>query len=376
MKKILVIISNSNGVGGAETATYRFLSKVDPNKFLIDVCFFGFEDEYVLAVKKVVNKVFCIDTKKCGQISTYLKLLGLIKLHKYEIVHTHLARADIFGLFLGYLTPVTLISTEHNLSDRRKVTALGRVYYQLAKRRTDYFIGVSSAIINWLESIGVSERKLVLIPNPIEIPVEQKKVVSRHDFLQACHWPEESIVIGTVANLRPVKGLSYLIDSIKILVHLGVNIRLVIIGEGPERDILENQILVNQLTGYVKLLGFRKDVRDVLPLFDIYVSPSLMEGFGISIVEAMSCRLPVVATEVGGVTDFLTHKRNSYLVRPRDPYGLAAGISYLIDNEAEAFKFGEYAFNDIKRYQTDNLVKYIEGLYEGDPQSCRAVLNI
>jgi len=366
MKKILILISNFNGVGGAETATYRFLSKIDRNKLKVDVCFFGFEDDFVLSVKEVVNKVFCIDVKKCGFISTYFKILKLIKAEKYDILHTHLALADIYGLFLGFLTPVKLISTEHNLTDRRKVTALGRIYYRLAKWRINYFVGVSSKIIYWLKSIGVPEKKLVLIPNPIEKNEAGKEVLSKSDFRKAFRWPDDSIIIGTVANFRPVKGLSYLIDSIKILKETGVDVRLVIAGEGPERGNLENQIRANQLTGDVKLLGFRNDIGNLLPLFDIYVSPSLMEGFGISIVEAMSHRLPVVATEVGGVTDFLQHKRNSYLVRPRDPYALATGISYLINNKTQAVKFRECAYNDIKHFETDNLVKYIEKLYMGD----------
>lgn len=375
MKKILVIISNFNGVGGAETATFRFLCKIDRSQFYIDVCFFGFEDEFSGSVKKAVNNVFCIDVKKLGHISAFLKIYRLIKTEKYEIVHTHLAMADVYGLFLGYLTPVKLISTEHNLSDRRKVTVLGRFYYRLAKRRIHHFVGVSSKIVGWLRNIGVSEKKLVLIPNPIEIDAEQKKNSPRSGFLQACQWPEDSIIIGTVANLRPVKGLSYLIDSIKILVDLGVNVRLVIVGEGPERGNLESQIRKNQLAGHVKLLGFRKDVMDVFPFFDIYVSPSLMEGFGISIVEAMSHGLPVVSTEVGGVTDFLTHKKNSYLVKPRDPYALAAGISYFVNNKNEAVKFGENAFNDIKYFNTDSLVKYIEDLYAGEVRSVGIVVN-
>jgi len=369
MKKILIIISNFNGVGGAETATYRFLSKIDRNKFKVDVCFFGFEDDFVLSVKEVVNKVFCIDVKKCGFISTYFKILKLIKAEKYDILHTHLALADVYGLFLGFLTPVKLISTEHNLSDRRKVTVLGRFYYRLAKWRINYFVGVSSKIILWLKSIGIPEKKLVLIPNPIEIGWVRKEVVSKSEFRKAFRWPDDSIIIGTVANFRPVKGLSYLIDGMKILKETGVNVKLVIAGEGPERDNLENQIRANQLIGDIKLLGFRKDIRDLLPLFDLYVSPSLMEGFGISIVEAMSHGLPVVATEVGGVTDFLKNRKNSYLVRPRDPDALAEGISYLINNKTEAVKFRECAYNDIKHFETDHLVKYIEKLYMGDAHS-------
>jgi len=369
MKKVLIIISNFNGVGGAEIATYRFLKKIDRNKFQVDVCFFGYEDGFILSVKEAVNKAICFDVKKDGHISTYLKLLKLLNKEKYKIVHTHLALADVYGLFLRLLVPFKWISTEHNLSDRRKVTAAGRIYYRLARSKIQYFIGVSSKIINWLNSIGVPEKKLVLIPNPIELDWEQKKVISKRYFLQACQWPEDSIIIGAVANMRPVKGLSYLIDSIKILVDEGINARLVIVGDGPKRGNLENQIKMNRLTGNVKLLGFRKDVRDILPLFDIYVSPSIMEGFGISIAEAMSCRIPVVSTEVGGVTDFLVHKKNSYLVKSGDPYELAVGISYFINNKTEAVKLCETAFNDIKNFKTDNLINYIEQLYEGKAQN-------
>lgn len=77
----------------------------------------------------------------------------------------------------------------------------------------------------------------------------------------------------------------------------------------------------------------------------------------------MSCKLPVVATAVGGVTDFLRHMENAYLVRPHDPYELAAGISYFLENESQAGKISECAFNDAKPYETDKLIKYIEQLY-------------
>jgi len=366
MKKILIVISNFNGIGGAETATYRFLSKVDRKKCKVDVCFFGFEDDFVLSVKRVVNRVFCIDVKKCGLISTYFKLLKLIKAGKYDILHTHLALADIYGLFLSFFTPVRLISTEHNLSDRRKVTALGRIYYRLARWRTNCFVGVSSKILHWLRSMGIPEGKLVLIPNPIELDQTYGEVVLKSGFREIFNWPDDSIVIGTVANLRPVKGLSCLIESMRILIETGVEARLVIVGEGPERSSLENQIRANRLTGQVQMIGFRKDVGNLLPWFDLYVSPSLMEGFGMSIVEAMSRGVPVVATEAGGVTDFLRHMENSYLVKPGDPRALAEGISYLINNQSEAVKFSARAYNDVRRFETDNLVQYLEKLYAGD----------
>ncbi|NPV73009.1 MAG: glycosyltransferase [Pelotomaculum sp.] len=369
MKKILVMISNFNGVGGAETATARFLSKISREKFIIDVCFFGFEDEFALSVKKDVNNIYCFDVKKRGHIWTFFEILKLVKREKYEIIHTHLALADLYGLFLGWLTPVKLISTEHNLSDRRKATLPGRVYYRLAGRRVDYFVGVSSKVVEWLRAAGIPEKKLVLIPNPIEINPKQAAPSFKKDFLKSCRWPEDSTVIGTVANLRPVKGLRYLIDSIKILVDEGVNVRLVIAGEGPERGSLERQIEANRLSGHVRLLGFRKDIENVYSLFDIYVSPSLMEGFGMAIAEAMSRRLPVVSTAAGGVTDFLEHGKNSYLVRPRDPSALAEGIRYFVNNKAGAVKIGETAFIDAGRFRTERLVACLEDLYEGREQN-------
>ncbi len=367
MKKVLIIISNFNGVGGAETATHRFLRKIDKGKFQVDVCFFGHEDEFAMSVKEAVNNAICFDVKKDGKFSTYMKLLKLVSRDKDELVQTHLALAVVYGLFLRPLLPFKWISTEHNLSDRRKTSSAGRVYYYLARRKIHYFIGVSSKVIDWLKTAGVPENKLRLIPNPIESVEYPQNRIKRSDFLQACGWPEGVKIVGTAANLRSVKGLNYLLDSIKLLIDAGKPVRLVIAGEGPERSNLEKQISINQLTGYVKLLGFTKNVRNIMPLFDIYASPSLMEGFGMSIVEAMSCGLPVVSTGVGGVTDFLRHMENSYLVRPRDPCDLAAGISYFLENENEAGLISACACSDIKRYETDNLIKYLEMVYQSEP---------
>ena len=365
MKKILVIISNFNGIGGAETALYRFLSRSSRERFCIDVCFFGYEDEFARAIKGFVNDVYCLDVKKTGHLAAFRQLLRLAGNGKYHMVHTHLALADVYGLLLGYFRPVRLISTEHNISDRRKTTAPGRVYYFLARRRFHRFIGVSSKVVDWLQNAGIPAEKLAVIPNPIEFDNrEPPEAGSRSELLHACGWPEDSVLIGSVANLRRVKGLNYLVEGMGILVNRGVNARLVLVGDGPERGNLEKQVQELGLAGHVMLPGFIKDARHMLPLFDIYVSPSLMEGFGISIVEAMSCGLPVVATAVGGVTDFLTHMENAYLVSPGDPLELAAGISYLAGHGVEARKMRTRALLDSRRFRTENLVPLLERLYE------------
>lgn len=364
MSRILFMISNFNGVGGAETALYRLLSKWKPDSFTIDVCFLGFEDDFSRSVERFVHRVYWVDVKKHGHLAGLRQLLHLVKREKYDFVHTHLGLADVYGLLLGYFTPVRLISTEHNLSDRRKKTAPGRIYYFWARRRVHRFVGVSSQVADWLKNAGIPAEKLVVIPNPVEITDKQLNGAwDRNEFIRSGGWPEDSVIIGSVANLRAVKGLNYLVDGIRLLVDRGINARLVLVGDGPERSSLERQIEALELQGRVKLTGFIHDARRMLSLFDIYVSPSLMEGFGMSIVEAMSCSLPVVATAVGGVTDFLSHRENAYLVRPGDSEELAAGISYLIQNRDQARRMGARARRDSVRFKTENLVPLLEGLY-------------
>lgn len=130
-------------------------------------------------------------------------------------------------------------------------------------------------------------------------------------------------VIGVVARLVPEKGLAHLIHA---LVQLPGDVHLVIAGDGPERPMLEKTAESLRIAGRVHFLGHRDDVAQLYPAFDVFCLPSLSEGLPRSVLEAQACGVPVVATNVGALSDAVCH-RTGLLVEPGDPDALADALA-------------------------------------------------
>src|SRR5205823_2275690 len=136
--------------------------------------------------------------------------------------------------------------------------------------------------------------------------------------------PRDVLILGTVGRLDPVKSHGVIIRALARLRACGTDAFLLLIGEGPERPRLEREIRESGLAGQVRLFGHTDRVRDVLNCLDIYVQASLYEGFSNTVLEAMACGLPVVATRTGGTVDLLRDGHEGYLFEPDDDPALTA----------------------------------------------------
>jgi Glycosyltransferase len=148
------------------------------------------------------------------------------------------------------------------------------------------------------------------------------------------------IAIGTVARLVPVKGLDSMIGAMLLLKERSRSVTLEVIGAGPERERLEQETAGAGLADIVRFIGWRDDVRALMVHWDIYVQPSLSEGFGIAAVEAMAQGLPVVATRVGGLPEIVMDGETGILVPPRDSAALADAIDTLINDPVLRLRMG------------------------------------
>lgn len=137
-------------------------------------------------------------------------------------------------------------------------------------------------------------------------------------------------VIGTAGRLVPIKGLTYLVRALASLRDEVPDIRLEIAGSGPEREPLEKEVHSLRLTDHVTFLGWQRDLEAVMPRWDVFVLPSLEEGFGMAALEAMAAGLPVVATAVGGVPELVEDGRTGWLVPPADSDALAGRLRTLL----------------------------------------------
>jgi glycosyltransferase involved in cell wall biosynthesis len=257
------------------------------------------------------------------------KLARLIRQLRPDVVHAH----DPHGVAMAgiALSMITQPSTPPLLASRRvdfrlKGSSLSRWKY----RQVDCFVCASEAIRQILVADGVPEDRTVTVHEGIDVErVEAAPPAKLHEEL----WlPHHAPLVGNVAALVPHKGQRHLIEAAALVVRQVPDARFVIAGEGELRQALERQIKEHRLEKHVLLAGFRPDVLSVHKAFDLFVMSSVTEGLGTSLLDAMACAKPVVATTAGGIPEVVVDGETGLLVPPRDHHALADAIVRLLND--------------------------------------------
>jgi len=230
---------------------------------------------------------------------------------------------------------------------------------------TDRIITVSHALGEEMaEKMKICRQKIITIPNGIAF----KHLEHMPDPVQAKKkWniPEHRVVVGTEARMAPQKGLEFFVRAAGILVHkYKRDLHFIIAGDGPLKDNICRQIHETGLQNNFTLTGMVQEIAQVYCVLDIFVLPSLTEGLPLSLLEAMSCSLPVVATSTGGVTEVIQNNVDGLLVPPGRPEDMAAAIAHLIENPRDAERIGSKAHLKIlDRFHSSQMVEKTSELY-------------
>jgi glycosyltransferase involved in cell wall biosynthesis len=156
---------------------------------------------------------------------------------------------------------------------------------------------------------------------------------------------EDDIVIGFIGRIVTAKGLEYLLDALPYLKGEFKSIKLLIVGEGSLVEELKERAKKNNIFDNILFTGKRRDIPEILASINIFVMPSIAEGFPNALLEAMAMGKPIVTTEVGGIPEIVKNKFNGLLVPPRDTVSLSKAIKELISNDQLAAKLGQAASN-------------------------------
>ena len=198
-------------------------------------------------------------------------------------------------------------------------------------------------------------KNVEVIPNGINL--EQFNFVSSK---------KEKHKIICVAHLRPVKGIKYLIDSMPQILQRFPDAKLVLIGEGSERKNLESEIENLELKGAVELKGKlnQEQVRRELSSSDVFVLPSLFEGQGIAILEAQASKIPVIASDTGGIPDIIKNSETGILVEPKNFQQIADAVIRVFSDQDFADGLVKNAQQNLEQYDWQNIVKKIDRTYK------------
>jgi glycosyltransferase involved in cell wall biosynthesis len=257
-------------------------------------------------------------------------LRRLIRAEGYDIVHFHTKRAHALSLWLGRTgnRPKFVVTRRMDYPERP-----GWYTNCLYNRRVDGVVAISQAIGDLLEQSGVEARRIRRISSGIE-PQRFEACAPKRTASNAIK------VIGCLAGLEERKGHQFLLGAAALLKSEGLNLRYRIAGEGPRRAHLEQEAIRLGLRDEVDFMGFVENTADFLLSVDLLVMPSLSEGLGVAVLEAMAARKAVVATRVGGLTESVIDGVTGILVAPKNARALAEAIAKLVREPALADEMG------------------------------------
>lgn len=295
-------------------------------------------------------------------LGTLPALRRWLKAHRPQVVHTHLFAADTYGRVAALLARVpVIVSTRHNTRawQGRGRRALARVLAVATSRTIACGREVGRTMV---ESERIPARKMVVIPNGIDL--RRFAAADRMSLRSELGVPEGRILLGVVGRLHAQKGHLDLLEALAALPGGITGWTCVIAGSGPLEGAIKDRILELGLQDRVRLIGQRDDMPDVLAALDVFVMPSRWEGLPMALLEAMTFRLPIVATRVGSIPDVIDENRNGILVPPADPPALSAALHRLVTEPASRERLGREARESVERvYNAELTAKAYEDLY-------------
>lgn len=278
-----------------------------------------------------------------------------------KVVHTHHLSQLLYGGLAGRLAGCRVIHTEHEYYSlmRPRSQQLLRVLARLADRVT----AVAEPVRSFLEgTVGLPASKLITIQNGVEVHRYEAAVPldrDEHDLKNS------DVIIGCVARLSPEKGHTVLLRAFRKVISRHPLARLALIGEGEERERLQHLAAELNIGHFVRFLGLRVDVPEVLAACDLFALPSIQEGFPMVILEALAAGKAVVASEVGAIPDVIRHGATGLLVPPGDAEALADALCLLIEDEGARQRLGQSGRELVREaYDFERTIGQYDELYQ------------
>jgi glycosyltransferase involved in cell wall biosynthesis len=292
----------------------------------------------------------------------------LFRSRDYDIVHTHSSKGGFLGRLAAWLAQVpVIVHTVHGVPCEMNGDLKSRLYVGMERvvgGVTDCLICVGKDLCREVaEWRIVPKEKLVTIYSGIDFSsyvMQRPALAVKRELGVEGAWP----IIGCVGRLSQQKAQNYLVEATALLKDKYPKIRLLLVGEGGLRAILEKRIQALGLATHVLLLGQRDDIADLLHIFDIYAMSSRWEGVGRALTEAMHCSRPIAATAVNGVRELIVHEETGLCVPPHDPAALAAAIDRLASDLQLARRLGSNAQRKARDLMDgEEMIMAIEELY-------------
>jgi len=348
--KVIHLISGGD-TGGAKTHVHSLLSRLSSQIQVTMVCFT--EGAFVEEARALGIPTVVLSGKNPFRILRRLE--QMIKKDGYDLIHCHGARGNMMGAMLSYRVKLPSVSTVH--SDYR-LDYLGRPFSRLtygvintiALRLLDFRIGVSDAMVDLLISRGFSPDHLFSIYNGLDF-TPQPAAKNREEFFRSVGLDADPscVVVGIAARLNPVKDIATLIRAFAKAYEDFPKLRLLIAGDGAEREMLMALTKELGVSHAVCFAGWVEDTNTFYQSIDINTLTSLSETFPYALTEGARASLPTVSSRVGGVPYLIDHGMNGFLFPVGDAAALASYLLQLAQSPQLRSQLGSKLYEKAKR---------------------------
>jgi len=372
------------GPGGAERLLFTNLKHFDPHRIRSTVItVYPNATHWLEPITALGVPVFSLNCASMRNIPTGIrKLRTWLLANQPSLIHSHLWAANIISRVAGRLTHIPVISSIHNPDHEAEAWADGaevsvlkrRIVHALdrwtARAGNDRLIAVSDYVKKSANRhLGVSLDSIDLVYNPIDIDyLQETPAASRAQLLRSLGLPPDSLILLNVARVSPQKGLLYAVRALPTILQHYRSAHLVSVGATTDPawlEQLQQEAKILNVTDHVHLLGSRRDVIDFLRACDVFIFPSLYEGLGIALIEAMAVGCACVATSAGPIPEVVRDGEDGILVPPADPEAIAEAVCRLLADKSLCARLGDAATKSaFSRFQPQKSADTLTRIYE------------
>jgi glycosyltransferase involved in cell wall biosynthesis len=292
---------------------------------------------------------------------TIFKLYNIFRKNSINIVIANTGKdlrlSGIASLFQKYIRVIARQGIDYPLKNNLRYKI---AYNNLA----DKIVANSEATKNTMlrSAPWLNPEKIKVIYNGID-PVVYKAENTKN-LRTVFGFAEDDFVIGFVGRLSVQKGVKYTLEAFKSVSEKYSNVRLLICGDGELRSDVEKFISENKMENVIYLAGFRKDIPDIMSTIDVLLTPSLWEGFGIVLIEAMAAGKPCVAANTSSIPEIVEDGVSGYLVPPKESEPIAEALIKLISNPQLGRQMGQAGIEIVaKKFTIEKMIKEYESLF-------------
>lgn len=366
MKIKIAFIVNDLGLGGVQNLTIQFVNLLDKKKFDVTLITLLSRSESFFYLDELQKNIRYkpLSFKGFFDILAWITLYKFIRKEKYHIVFTQLFMADAIGRVTAFVAGVPVIITEiQNIIPNlpKKFIIVDRLLAKI----TNACISTASAVTNYAISVvGFPKEKIIEIStNAVDIS-RFKINVDKDKFRKELGIQNGSKIVINVGRLVSQKGQAVLLKASKIILSQRNDICFLIIGSGKLEEELRNEAKNLGVIDSVKFLGARKDIPSLLMNSDVFVFPSLWEGQGLVLFDAIFSKIPIIASETGGIPEVIENKVTGLLVKVGDHEALAKNILKIIDDREFGRSLANKAYEKFKDRTMENSIRKLEEVLE------------